>query len=108
VASSILFKDLQKLVSQSQQQKENLRKELFQKLYNKSFWIWDKQQHKQEDIRTNGDCCFNHIIGQEQQQKKGQDLDASSDDNCNSDHGNDDQLTRRFKLVVVRKVKSKK
>ena len=22
----------------------------------------DKQQHKQEDIRTDGDCCFNHII----------------------------------------------
>jgi late competence protein required for DNA uptake (superfamily II DNA/RNA helicase) len=21
------------------------------------------QEHKQEDIRTNGDCCFNHIIG---------------------------------------------
>jgi hypothetical protein len=22
-----------------------------------------KYQHKQEDIRTDGDCCFNHIIG---------------------------------------------
>ena len=21
------------------------------------------QQHKSEDIRTKGDCCFNHIIG---------------------------------------------
>ena len=21
------------------------------------------QEHKQEDIRTNGDCCFNRIIG---------------------------------------------
>ena len=21
------------------------------------------QEHKQEDIKTNGDCCFNHIIG---------------------------------------------
>ncbi len=30
---------------------------------NKPFWIWDREQHKQEDIRTNGDCCFNHIIG---------------------------------------------
>jgi hypothetical protein len=28
----------------------------------KPFWIWNKQQHKQEDIKTSGDCCFNHII----------------------------------------------
>jgi hypothetical protein len=58
---AIVFKDLHKLVSQSQQQ--SARKELFQRLQNKPFWIWDKQQHKQEDIKTNGDCCFNHIIG---------------------------------------------
>jgi hypothetical protein len=30
---------------------------------NKPFWIWNIQQHKLEDIRTNGNCCFNHIIG---------------------------------------------
>jgi hypothetical protein len=58
---AIVFKDLQKLVSHSQQ--ENTRKELFQRLQGKLFWIWDKQQHKQEDIRTDGECCFNHIIG---------------------------------------------
>jgi hypothetical protein len=57
----IVFKDLQKLVSHSPQ--ENTRKELFQRLQGKPFWIWDKQQHKLEDIRTDGDCCFNHIIG---------------------------------------------
>ena len=57
----IVFKDLQKLVSQ--QQRENTRKELFQRLQDKPFWIWDKQQHKQEDIRTDEDCCFDHIIG---------------------------------------------
>jgi Terminase RNaseH-like domain len=56
-----VFKDLQKLVSHSKQEKT--RKELFQRLKDKPFWIWDKQQHKQEDIRTDGDCCFNHIIG---------------------------------------------
>jgi hypothetical protein len=55
------FRDLQKLVSQ--QQKENTRKELFQRLQNKPFWIWNRQQHKLEDIRMDGDCCFNHIIG---------------------------------------------
>jgi hypothetical protein len=58
---AIVFKDLKKLVSQSQ--RENTRKELFQRLQDKPFWIWDKEQHKEEDIRTDGDCCFNHIIG---------------------------------------------
>jgi hypothetical protein len=57
----VVFKDLQKLVQHSQQ--ENTRKELFQKLQNKPFWIWNIAEHKQEDIKTNGDCCFNHIIG---------------------------------------------
>jgi hypothetical protein len=32
-------------------------------LRNKPFWIWNVQEHKQEDVITNGDCCFNHIIG---------------------------------------------
>jgi hypothetical protein len=58
---AIVFKDLHKLVSHSQQ--ENTRKDLFQRLQDKPFWIWDKQQHKLEDIKTDGDCCFNHIIG---------------------------------------------
>src|SRR5919109_1023997 len=33
------------------------------RLRDKPFWIWDQAKHKQEDIRTEGDCCFNHIIG---------------------------------------------
>jgi hypothetical protein len=56
----LTFKDLKKKVSleiTSQQTK------LFERLLNKPFWIWDQQQHKQEDIRTDGLCCFNHIIG---------------------------------------------
>ena len=57
----MVFKDLQKLVTK--QQAENTRKELFQRLQDKPFWIWDKEQHKVEDIKTDGDCCFNHIIG---------------------------------------------
>jgi hypothetical protein len=60
-SSSVLFRDLQRLVSR--QQGENRRKELFERLQGKRFWIWNIQDHKQEDIRTNGDCCFNHIIG---------------------------------------------
>jgi hypothetical protein len=58
----VIFKDLQKLVVHSQRQ-ENTAKELFQRLQDKPFWIWDIAEHKQEDARTNGDCYFNHIIG---------------------------------------------
>jgi hypothetical protein len=29
----------------------------------KPFWIQDKQQHREQFINTNGNCCFNHIIG---------------------------------------------
>lgn len=57
----IVFKDLQKLVSQ--QQRDNTRKELYERLQGKPFWIWNIEEHKQEDIRTEGECCFNHIIG---------------------------------------------
>jgi hypothetical protein len=42
----MIFKDLQKY--------ENTRKELFQRLQNKPFWIWNVEEHKQEDIKTNG------------------------------------------------------
>jgi hypothetical protein len=41
------LKDLDKLVSNSQQ--ENTRKELFERLQGKPFWIWDKQQHNVEE-----------------------------------------------------------
>ena len=34
-----------------------------QHLHNKPFWIWNVEDHKQEDVRTNGNCCFNHIVG---------------------------------------------
>ncbi|MGI8833314.1 MAG: hypothetical protein ACR2IS_11855, partial [Nitrososphaeraceae archaeon] len=36
---------------------------LFERLEGKPFWIWNSRIHRQEDIKTNGDCCFNHIIG---------------------------------------------
>ena len=54
------FKDLQKLIHSQQNTEQN---KLFDKLRDKPFWIWDIQKHKQEDIKTKGDCCFNHIIG---------------------------------------------
>ena len=55
------FRDLQKLVQL--QQLEPGRSEILQRLRDKPFWIWDQIQHRQEDIKTKGDCCFNHIIG---------------------------------------------
>ncbi|MFL6472734.1 MAG: hypothetical protein ACJ71H_18010, partial [Nitrososphaeraceae archaeon] len=53
------FKHLKKRLNLEIQQQSKL----FEILQNKPFWIWSKQQHKLEDVRTNGDCCFNHIIG---------------------------------------------
>jgi len=32
-------------------------------LHDKPFWTWNSEEYRQEDIKTNGDCCFNHIIG---------------------------------------------
>jgi hypothetical protein len=29
-------------------------------LRDKPFWIWYVEEH--EDIKTKGDCCFNHIL----------------------------------------------
>ena len=40
-----LFKDLQKLVAQQQQEKA--RNELYDRLINKPFWIWSREEHKQ-------------------------------------------------------------
>jgi hypothetical protein len=53
------FKDLKKRISSINQQQT----QSFDKLQNKLFWIWDIEEHKQEDVRTKGECCFNHIIG---------------------------------------------
>jgi hypothetical protein len=60
--TTVVFKDFKKLVSQQQ---ENTHKELvlYERLQGKPFWIWNIEEHKQEDIRTDGACCFNHIIG---------------------------------------------
>jgi hypothetical protein len=54
------FKDLKKRVSLEIPQQQA---RLFERLLNKPFWIWNIEEHKQQDIKTNGDCCFNHIIG---------------------------------------------
>jgi hypothetical protein len=57
----LTFKDLQKRVSleTTTQQQHGF----FQRLIDRPFWIWDITEHKQEDAKRDGDCCFNHIIG---------------------------------------------
>jgi hypothetical protein len=56
----VTFKDLKKRVTLEAPHQQS---SLFERLQNKSFWIWNIEEHKHEDVRTNGDCCFNHIIG---------------------------------------------
>jgi hypothetical protein len=57
------FKELQKLIHHRQSETNSDQIRFFNRLKDKPFWIWDVEQHKAQDIRTNGDCCFNHIIG---------------------------------------------
>ncbi len=54
------FKDLKKIVSLATTQQQYRLSEI---LKDKPFWIWNVEEHKQEDAKTNGDCCFNHVIG---------------------------------------------
>jgi hypothetical protein len=56
----VTFKDLKKRVTLETPQQQS---RLYTRLLNKSFWIWNIEEHKHKDIETNGDCCFNHIIG---------------------------------------------
>ena len=54
------FKDLKKKVSLELPEQQFM---FFSRLHHKPFWIWNIEEHKQEDTKTHGDCCFNHIIG---------------------------------------------
>ena len=56
------FKDLKKLIPTSQVGLVQQTR-LFERLRDKPFWIWDSDQHRLVDIKENGDCCFNHIVG---------------------------------------------
>ncbi|MFL6432927.1 MAG: DEAD/DEAH box helicase family protein, partial [Nitrososphaeraceae archaeon] len=55
------FKDLKKRLSL--ETTFHQQSKLSEILMNKPFWIWNIDEHEQEDAKTNGDCCFNHIIG---------------------------------------------
>jgi hypothetical protein len=56
----LTFKDLKKRVTLETKHQQS---GLSEKLQNKPFWIWNIEEHRQEDIKTNGECCFDHIIG---------------------------------------------
>ena len=47
-----------------------LSSNLSQSLKVKPFWIWDKQEHRQQAQASNGNCCFNHIVGLPQKDKQ--------------------------------------
>lgn len=55
------FADLKKRISSATTLSQQTK--LFDILKAKPFWIWDIRAHKLEDIKTNGHCCFNHIVG---------------------------------------------
>jgi hypothetical protein len=55
----VTFRDLKKRVTLETTQEHKA----LERLCNKPFWIWDVEEHKQEDTRTKGNCCFNHIVG---------------------------------------------
>jgi hypothetical protein len=62
----VTFKDLRKKVNLEASQQFRL----LEKVTNKPSWIWNVEEHKKEDIRTNGDCCFNHVIGLPKKENK--------------------------------------
>jgi len=57
------FKELQKIIHYRQSQSNSDQTRFFDRLKDNPFWIWNVKQHKTEDRRTKGDCCFNHILG---------------------------------------------
>ncbi|MGC1132864.1 MAG: DEAD/DEAH box helicase family protein [Nitrososphaeraceae archaeon] len=59
------FKELRKIVSpqDNSHQKQETATLFANRMLNKPFWMWNIEEHKSADILTNGDCCFNHIIG---------------------------------------------
>jgi hypothetical protein len=51
------------VVEESRKEIQSLQRERFKIFHNKPFYISDIEEHKAEDKRTGGKCCFNHIIG---------------------------------------------
>ena len=56
----LTFKDLEKKVSGLEATRRDHK--ILELLHDKPFWLWNTEKHKQEDINTKGQCCFNHIV----------------------------------------------
>jgi hypothetical protein len=67
----LTFKDLQKAIQAEAGQIDN-NINLQANLQGLPFWIFDKEQHRLEDVRTKSICCFWHVIGLPQ--KDGHDM----------------------------------
>ena len=52
-------------IIENQNQNNNTTRSInvLDKLKGLPFWIWSEPEHKQQDILTKGNCCFNHVIG---------------------------------------------
>jgi hypothetical protein len=60
---AMTFKDLKKIVATGTTHQQQQTTLFSSRIWDKPFWIWNIKEHKVADIITNGDCCFNHIIG---------------------------------------------
>jgi hypothetical protein len=54
----------------NQQSKERTSSSSLQLLKGKPFWIWDQEEHLRLAEETDGNCCFNHIVGLPVKDKK--------------------------------------
>jgi hypothetical protein len=59
----LTFKDLQKVIESQPDYSNPKQLQQLERLRDKVFWYWDPGKHKEKDRSSNGDCCFNHIIG---------------------------------------------
>ena len=62
------WKDLKRFISDNNNNEEKeeeikLQSHCFEIFQDKPFWISSVEEHKLQDIKNQGACCFNHIIG---------------------------------------------
>jgi hypothetical protein len=58
----VTFKEVQHLLESQPDYYSSQQSEL-ERLRDKAFWHWDRNEHVTKDRTYKGDCCFNHIIG---------------------------------------------
>jgi hypothetical protein len=67
--ASLPYQRHQKQRQRNQKQKQESSFN-FAELNGKPFWIWAKEDHRQQAAATNGQCCFNHVVGLPQKNNK--------------------------------------